>query len=176
MKQFFEKIFKPYIFPIIILIIGAYLKTGENLNSITAYFLKSSNGFIRFFSHQFYLWEVILYLIIIFTVSKFYKLIYKSKSSKEKKMLKAIKQYPTSYIAQIKGTSDEFIFKYSLSVENEKYQINDLRPYCSNCTDKSIRMSTFAYSDFKCNCGKEIDYRLCKDIKSRIITDLEDLE
>ncbi|MEN2402597.1 hypothetical protein GKZ90_0022600 [Flavobacterium sp. MC2016-06] len=176
MKTFFEKIFKPYIFPIIILIIGAYLKTGENLNVITDYFLQSSNSFIKFFGRQFYLWEVIFYLIIIFIISKVYKLIFNSKSSMEKKMLKAIKKYPLRYNVTITGTTDEFVFKYSLLVENEKYRINDLRPYCSNCSEKSIRMATFSYGDFKCNCGKYIDYRLCQDIKSRIITDLEELE
>ena len=176
MKKFFDDIFKPYIFPIIILIAGAYLKTGDNLKSVTNFFLDSSNGFIKFFSNQFYLWEVILYAIIIFLFSKSYGLIFKSKSKKEKKMLKAIKKYPSNYNAEINGTSDNFVFKYSISVKNEEYKIENLRPYCSNCTEKPIRMSTFAYGDFKCNCGKEIDYRLCKDVKSRIITDLEDIE
>nr|WP_321230748.1 hypothetical protein [uncultured Psychroserpens sp.] len=176
MKKFLDKIFKPYIFPVIILIIGAYLKIADNLNAVTEYFLESSSNFIKFFSYQFYLWEVILYLIIIFLFSKIYKLVFKSKSKKEKLMLKAIKKYPLNYIATITGTSDKFSFKYSLSVENEVYKITDFRPYCPNCNDKPIRMSTYGYSDFKCNCGKMVDYRLCKDIKSHIVTDLEDLE
>jgi hypothetical protein len=80
MKPFLNNIFKPYIFPVLLLIFGAYIKLGDNLKTVGEFFLNSKNSFIKFFSYQFFLWEIILYLIVIFILGKLYKLIFKSKS------------------------------------------------------------------------------------------------
>ena len=91
MKSFIDNIFKPYLFPLLLLIFGAYLKVGDNLKSVGEFFSNSTNSFIKFFSYQFYLWEVIFYLVVIFILRKIFKLIFQSKSKKERQMLKAIK-------------------------------------------------------------------------------------
>lgn len=176
MKKFLDHVFKPYIFPIVILIIGVYLKTGENLKSVTSFFSNSTNSFIKFFSNQFYLWEVILYLLVVFLVLKTYRLIFKKKSKKERAMLHAIKKVPHDFPVTIIGTADKYIFKFDPIVEGDAYQIYNLRPYCLNCSPKPIRMTEVRFGDFRCNCGKEIDFSVCQDVKSRIITVLEENE
>lgn len=57
MKNFSENIFRPYLFPIVLLLIGAYIKTGDNLQIVSIFFSNSSIGFVNFFNYQFYLWE-----------------------------------------------------------------------------------------------------------------------
>ena len=177
MKSFLEKVFKPYIFPLIILIIGAYLKAGENLKSVSSFFSNSSNSFFKFLSRQFFLWEVILYLIVVFLFIRFYKLIFKHKSKKEKRMQKAIKKIPHEHNVSIKQSTDKYLFKFEPKVINEKYFIDNFRPYCQNCSAVPLRMSIYGgYSEFRCNCGRIVGFNLCQDVKSRIITALEALE
>lgn len=176
MKNFFDNFFKPYIFPILILIAGAFLRKGENLDSISKYFSKSTNSFLQFFSTQFYLWEVILYMTIIFVLTKVYNLIFKSKTSRERIMLRAIKKAPLTYDIDIRDTTDKFLFKYQLSIDDGEYSVDNLVPYCKNCSPRPVRMSTYSLGDFRCNCGKYVDYGLCKDVKSGIITHIEALE
>ncbi|MFY0604801.1 MAG: hypothetical protein JXQ93_12755 [Flavobacteriaceae bacterium] len=176
MKKFLDKIFKPYIFPIILLIAGAFLKTGENLKGVTSFFSDSTNKFIRFFSTELYLWEIILYLIVFFILVGLYKLTFKQKTSKERKMLRAIKRTPKEFPVQVNGSDRKFIFKFEPTIGSKGYYIKNLWPYCLNCTPKPLRMTEFGYGDFRCNCGEEIDFRLSEDVKSRIITVLEENE
>lgn len=176
MKNFFDNVFKPYIFPILLLILGAYIKVGDNLKSIGDFFSNSTNSFIKFFSYQFYLWEVILYLVVIFILRRIYKLLFKSKSKKERKMLKAIKKVSENFPVTINGTPDKYLFKFKAVVNNEEYHIEKLTPYCMNCSDSPIRMTEKYPAGNRCNCGKEIDYRIKQDVESRIITVLEENE
>lgn len=176
MKSFIDNIFKPYLFPLLLLIFGAYLKVGDNLKSVGEFFSNSTNSFIKFFSYQFYLWEVIFYLVVIFILRKIFKLIFQSKSKKERQMLKAIKKVPKDFPVKINGTTDEYVFKYKATVENEEYYFESIVPYCQNCSNSSIRMTKKYLGDYRCNCGKEVDYQVIQDVKSRIITVLEENE
>ncbi|RCW23126.1 hypothetical protein DFO77_1492 [Marinilabilia salmonicolor] len=128
MTNFFDNVFKPYIFPILLLIFGAYIKVGDNLKSIGEFFSNSTNSFINFFSYQFYLWEVILYLVVIFILRRIYKLLFKSNSKKERQMIKAIKRVPTNFPVTISGTPDEYLFKFKAIVNKEEYHIEKLIP------------------------------------------------
>jgi hypothetical protein len=175
MKKFLDNVFKPYLFPLIVLIIGAYLKAGKNLSGLTNFFSESSNSFIKFFSRQFYVWEVILYFLVVFILIRLYRLIFKRKSNKENKMIKATKRILHEMECHINGT-DKFLFKYDPKVIDEEYFIDNLRPYCMNCSPSPLRMTKRGYGDFRCNCGKKVDYRLKKDVESRIITALEENE
>lgn len=176
MKKFLDNIFKPYLFPLIILIIGAYLKAGENLSGVTNFFYENTNYFIKFFSRQFYVWEVILYYLVVFILIRLYRFVFKIKSKKEKSMVKATKRIPHEMEFQIIGTNDKFLFKYDPKVIDEEYFIDNLRPYCLNCSPSSLRMTERGYGEFRCNCGKEVDYYLKRDVESRIITVLEQNE
>lgn len=173
MKNFLDDVFKPYLYPLIILIIGVYLKVGENLSSVTNFFSESTNGFINFFSKQFYIWEVILCFLVGFIILKLYKYFFKRKSKRERIMTKAINRIDHEREFHIINTTDKFLFKFEPKVINEKYFIDDLRPYCINCSQSSLRMTKRGYGDFRCNCGKEVGYQLKRDVETRIINDLE---
>jgi hypothetical protein len=173
MKKFFDNFFKPYLFPILLLVIGAYIKTAENLSFITKFFSENSSKFLNLFSYQFYLWELILYLVGMFVLLRIYKYFFKRQTRRQRVMLKALKGISTEKPINIIGTADKFIFKFRPTVEDENYAINDLYPYCQNCTNHPIRMTEFGYGDFRCNCGKQVDYRLCRDVESRIISEIE---
>ena len=173
MKKFLDNVFKPYIFPFIILIIGVYLKAGENFSAVTKFFSESTNGFINFFSGQLYVWEIILYLSATFIFLKLYKYIFRRKSKKERKMHKALKRVNHEKEFHITNTTDKFLFKFDPKVIDEEYFIDNLRPYCMNCSQSSLRMTKRGYGDFRCNCGKEVDYQLKRDVESRIINELE---
>lgn len=176
MKNFIDNVFKPYIFPILLLIFGAYIKVGDNLKSVGEFFSNSTNSFIKFFSYQFYLWEVIFYLVVIFILRRLYKSIFQSRSKKERQMLKAIKRVSTDFPVTISGTPDKYLFKFKAIVKNEEFHIEKLIPYCTNCTEYAIRMTEKYPAGNRCNCGKEIDYRIKQDVESRIITVLEENE
>jgi hypothetical protein len=173
MKKFFDNIFKPYLFPVILLVVGAYIKTAENLDFITKYFSDTSNKFLNFFNHQFYLWELIFYIAIMFFLLRLYRFFFKRQTRRHKLMLKAIKNIGTEKPINITGTTDKFLFKFKPIVEEETYVISELHPYCQNCSNHPIRMTEQGYGDFRCNCGKQIDYRLCRDVESRIISEIE---
>ncbi|MCR9172897.1 MAG: hypothetical protein NXI10_10410 [bacterium] len=173
MKNFIDNIFKPFIFPLILLILGALLNAGENLSSVTSFFAESSNKFLKFFDHQFYLWEIILYLSAILILSRVIRLIQGSRSSKEKLMLRTLERMPNEKPITINGTNYRFVFKYKARVSNEEYIIDKLHPYCHNCQELPVRMTSVGYGDFRCNCGKEINYDLCRDVESRIVSELE---
>lgn len=172
MKKFFDNIFKPYIFPIIILIIGAFIRTSENLKSITIFFKNSTSKFLNIFNTQFYLWEVILYLIIIFILQFIYKIIFNKHTKKERRMLKAIKNSPDFILIDVDGKS-KYKIKFKASVNNEEYEIVNMIAYCNNCREDFLRMTKEYFGDFSCNCGRKLEYKLLRDVESKIITDLE---
>ena len=176
MKKFIDNVFKPYLFPMIILIIGAYLKAGENFSGVTKFFSESTNNFIKFFSRQFYVWEVILYFLVVFIIIRLYRFVFKRKSKKEKSMVKSIKRIPHEREFHINGTNNKFLFKFDPKVIDEEYSIDNLRPYCMNCSPIPLRMTEGGYGHFRCNCGKEVEYQLIRDVESRIITALEQNE
>lgn len=91
-------------------------------------------------------------------------------------MLRAIKRTPKEFPVQVNGSDRKFIFKFEPTVGNKGYYIKNSWPYCLNCTPKPLRMTEFGYGDFRCNCGEEIDFKLSEDVKSRIITVLEENE
>lgn len=171
MKKFFDNIFKPYIFPIIILIIGAFLKTADNLKSVTLFFKDSTSKFLNFFNSQFYLWEVILYLIVIYIIRFIYNFFFNKISKKERIMLKAIKKSPDFTLIQV-DNHHKFKVKFKASVKDENYKIV-MTPYCNNCSNDFIRMTEGYLADFTCNCGSKLEYKVLRDVESRIITDLE---
>ena len=176
MTKTIKENFKSYIFPVILLFVGAYLKPEEHLTSITNFFSNSSNSFLQLFNHQFYLWEILLYLTILFIVFGAIRMFKNQYSKKEKKMRNAIKKYGNEHSVSINGTSDKYVFKFNAVIENEEYFLEKLRAYCNNCNTTPILMSKVYAGNFRCNCGKELDYNLQKDVKSRIITDLENNE
>ena len=175
MEKFLDKVFKPYIFPIILLIAGAFLKASENLKGVSSFFSESTNNFIKFFSTELYLWEMILYILLFFILAGAYKMIFKRKTAKERAMLKAVKKIPADFPVNINGSHQKFIFRHNIIVGKE-YYIKNLRPYCLNCTEKPLRMTEIGYGDYRCNCGEEVGYRLSEDVKSRILTVLEENE
>jgi hypothetical protein len=176
MKRIFDNVFKPYLFPILILFGGAYLKAGENLKIVTDFFSKSSYGFINFFSSQLFLWEVVIYFFIAYLFIKLLKRFFASKSKREGKMLRAIKKSPHEYPISIIDSNDRFIFKFDPVITNNDYFLNNFRAYCHNCSSKGIRMSENGFDQFRCNCGKKVDFMLCQDVRSSVITMLESNE
>ena len=177
MKNFFDNVFKPYLFPVIILFGGAYLKAGENLKTVTEFFSKSSNGFIKFFSSHLFLWEVLIYLLIAYLFIKVGKRIIKPKSKRERKMLRAIRRTPHEYQVTFNGSPDRYLFKFEPIVSDGDYFLDNFRPYCQNCNPSPVRMSVNGgYDEFRCNCGRIIGFTLCQDVRSRITTMIESNE
>jgi hypothetical protein len=91
-------------------------------------------------------------------------------------MLKAIKRVPNNFPVIINGTTDKYLFKFKVTVENEEYYFEKIVPYCQNCSTTPLRMTEKYFGGYRCNCGKEVDYQVIKDVKSRIITVLEENE
>ncbi len=91
-------------------------------------------------------------------------------------MNKAIREMPKEFTAQIQGTNDTYLFKFELEVNNKNYEVKNLRPYCQNCGNGNLRMVDKYYGDYRCNCGREVDFRLWEDVKTRIISELESFE
>lgn len=177
MKKFFDEIFKPYLFPLIMLFIGAYVKAGENLKGITKFFSESTNSFLKIFSRQYYVWEVMLYFLIAVILIRLYRYFFNNKSKKERSMIRATKRIQHEIPIDINGTNDSFLFKFDPKVIGGQYFIDNLRPYCKNCHSKPIRMTERPYShSFRCNCGKEVSNDLVRNMKDRIITYLEENE
>jgi hypothetical protein len=177
MKKFFNNIFKPLIFPIITLFIGAYINTGENLEKISSFFLDSSNRLIGFFSNQLYLWEIILYLIIIYALIRAYRLIFQTKSKKEKRMIQATKEISHEHTAVMGENAERYKFRFEPKVINERYVIQNMRVYCINCSETPLKMSRHAVLYYKCgSCERQIHEQLLTDVKNRIISNLEVIE
>ena len=88
-------------------------------------------------------------------------------------MSRSINRHGGEHKAIINGTDDKYVFKYKANIRDEEYHIQNLTPYCCNCTNLPLRMTSVGFGDFKCNCEKEIGYQLCRDVESRIITNLE---
>ena len=172
MKKFFDNIFKPYIFPIIILILGAFIKTSQNLNDVTLFFKNSTSKFLNFFNSQFYLWEVIFYLIIIYIFRFLFKLIFRKHNKKERQMLKAIAKSPDFTLIDV-DNKHKYKIKFKAIVKNEEYEIENMVAYCNNCSGDFIRMTKKYFGDFTCNCGRTLTYKIQQDVESRIITDIE---
>lgn len=103
-------------------------------------------------------------------------MIFRYKSKKEKAMEKAIKKVPKDFPINIVGTAIKFVFKFEAKINGNEYEINNLKPYCLNCSPSALRMTKISYGEYRCNCGKEIDYNIYQDVESRIITVLENNE
>lgn len=172
MKKKFNEYFKNYIFPILLLIIGAYIELAENFQSITNFFKESSSKFLKFFDISFYLWEIILYLIVFIVIKLIYNKIFNSQSKETKRKLNAIKKSP-DFINISVDNRHKFKLKYKATVENEDYVISNIKAYCNNCTDDVILMRNTYFQDYECNCGTKLAWKTVQDVKSRIITDIE---
>ncbi|MCT4321802.1 hypothetical protein [Elizabethkingia anophelis] len=175
MQKFIEKIFIPIILPILLVPVTLYLNEFLDVKLINKFFSESTNKFVKFFSKEFYLWQIIISGIIIFTIIKLYPFVFKPKSKQEIKMIKAIRKSPQYHIA-ILGGQYTFNCKFKLSVKDEEYVFDSFIPYCETCSNGPVRMSSYAYGSYRCNCGSHLEYNYIKDIQSRIITEVEKLE
>ncbi|MBE7649090.1 hypothetical protein J2Q11_00130 [Tenacibaculum finnmarkense genomovar finnmarkense] len=167
-----KEIFKTYIFPIILLLIGAYIKAGENLKSITDYFSNSTSKLLNLLDYQFHLWQIIVFIVLFSILKVAIRKKSINETKREKKMKKSIKKIGDEHLVYINNSTDSFLFKFNAKVKNERYKILDLRPYCKN-NHELILMTELCYGEYKCNCGKEINHNLFKDVESGIITSLE---
>ena len=166
MKKTNKEIFKSYTFPTILLILGVYLKT-EHLTYTINFFSDRSSSFLQLLNHQFYLWEIILYLIILFIVFAAIRM-FKNKYSKKKK-IEAPKFL--SYL------SDEFDSKtwkwnYNLNPSTQKYNVINPIPLCDKCNTATIL--DLEFYDKTATCPR-CDYRMrifkTPDIIAAIIRD-----
>ncbi|KUY28028.1 hypothetical protein [Elizabethkingia ursingii] len=175
MQKFIDKIFVPIILPIILVPVTLYMTEYLDLKLINNFFSESTNKFIKFFSKEFYLWQIIISGLLIFSFIKIFPYIFKPKSKQEIKMINAISKSP-HYHRAILGGQYTFNCKFKLSVKNEEYVFDSFIPYCETCPNGPVRMSSFAYGSYRCNCGSHLEYNYIKDIQSRIITEVERLE
>ncbi|MDO6473727.1 hypothetical protein [Maribacter sp. 1_MG-2023] len=175
MKSFLDKIFKPYIFPIIIVVIGAYLKIGQNFNSVVEFFSDTSSSFLNSFNYQFYVWEILLYLISSYIVLYIIKLIRNGKghSKETKKLLKLIRNSPNKINITETGSDNKYFFSFKADVKDEEIKIEKLQAYCLNCRDEKLKMAEKYYGGFECNCGRNFDYNFSRDIRNLIISKIE---
>ena len=175
MKKFNEEFLRPFLFPIFLAFLTVFFREAVDFKPIIEFFGGSSNKAISFFNTQLYLWQIILFTLIIYLLTKIYSLIFKSKSKDERIKLKAINRAPKDHIANF-NNGYSFYIKYKLSVQDKDYHFDSFIPYCNTNHDAPVRMSTYALGDYKCNCQIVLEYSQIKDIKSRIITTVENFE
>lgn len=176
MKKFSDNVFKPYIFPIILLIIGAYLKIGDNFKGATEFFAEQSNSILKSFNYQFYVWEILIYLasayLILFVVQKIRK--GKGETRETKRMRNVIKKSPNKMNVENKSTGDKYLFKFKASVEDEEYVLDKLQAYCLNCQDKPIVMDNNRYDGtITCQCNRQLEYEFSRNVRNQIKSELE---
>jgi hypothetical protein len=87
-------------------------------------------------------------------------------------MLRAIKRSPDTSFFDVDG-KHKYKIKFKATVKKEEYEIESMTAYCNNCSSDFIRMTKEYFGDFSCNCGRKLEYKLLRDIESRIITDIE---
>ncbi|WP_315056822.1 hypothetical protein [Chryseobacterium indoltheticum] len=175
MKKFLDDGFKPYLFPILLAFLAVYFREALDFEPITRFFGDSSSKIANFFNAQLYLWQIILYGVIIYIIVKIYSLIFRSNSKEERKKFRAIRKAPKEHKADF-DNGKTYFFKYKLYVDAGDYHFESFTPYCLNCNQEPLRMSRYAYSDYKCNCGSYLGHAHIKDVKSRILTFVEDYE
>lgn len=174
MKKFFDEFFKPYLFAAFLIVLGSYLKVDKYLNALTSIFSDSTNSFINFFSKEISLWQIIIYFVFAYVVSRIYKILVLPTSKEERRMYRAIRKYPTTYNVTV--GNDKYESRYKITVVDGEYFFDKFVLYCENCSEEPIRMSKYALTEFRCNCGRQINHNLTRDIKSRILTEVEKLE
>ena len=166
MKKTNKEIFKSYTFPTILLILGVYLKT-EHLTYTINFFSDRSSSFLQLLNHQFYLWEILLYLTILFIVFAAIRM-FKNKYSKKKKI-----EDPKF----LNYLSDEFDSKtwkwnYTWNPSTQKYNVINLIPLCDKCNTATIL--DLEYYDKTATCPR-CDYLMyifkTPDIITAIIID-----
>lgn len=176
MKKFFDNVFKPYIFPILLLFIGVLIKELLDLTVINNFFKNSSFTFLKFLNTQLSLWMVILIYIAILFLTKVINSKFKRLSKIEKLKNKAIKHSP-SFIDF--GENDNNVtvrVHFSAIVFNNDYRITIDKCYCKECTGDFLRMKKDYDGEYKCICGNTLDYNKLNGMKSVIITKLEQRE
>ena len=166
MKNEKKEKFKSLTSDVIFLVLGVYLKT-EHFTYIINFFSDRSSGFLQLLNHQFYLWEILLYIIILFIIFGIKKAFTNKYSKKEKiedpKFL--------SYL------SDEFDSKtwkwnYNLNPSTQKYNVINPIPLCDKCNTATIL--DLEFYDKTATCPR-CDYRMrifkTPDIIAAIIRD-----
>ncbi len=176
MKKFFDNVFKPYVFPILLLFIGVFIKELLNLTVINNFFKNSSFTFLKFLNTQLSLWVVILMYIAILFLTKVINSKFKRLSKIEKLKKKAITQSP-SFI-DFGGNNNKVIGRvhYSATVSNNDYNITIDKCYCKQCSGGFLRMKKDYDGEYECICGNTLDYNKLNGVKAIIITKLEQKE
>ena len=166
MKNEKNEKFKSFTSKVIFLVLGVYLKT-EHITYIINFFLDRSSGFLQLLNHQFYLWEILLYLTILFIVFAAIRM-FKNKYSKKKKI-----EDPKF----LNYLSDEFDSKtwkwnYTWNPSTQKYNVINLIPLCDKCNTATIL--DLEYYDKTATCPR-CDYLMyifkTPDIITAIIID-----
>lgn len=176
MKKFLDNVFKPYIFPLILLIIGAYLKIGDNFKGATEFFSTQSELIAETFNYQFYVWEILIYLatayFILFIVRKIRA--GKGQSKETKKMLNVIKNSPKKMHVVNEYNGDKYLYKYKANVDEEEYIFDKFQAFCLNCRDKPIVMEDNMYDgSFTCQCNRRLEYEFNRNVKNQIKSEFE---
>ena len=174
MKDIKENWFSKFVFPIFLGFLTVYFREVLNFKPINQFFSGNSNKVIEFFNSQLHLWQIILYGIAVYIISRIYSAIFRSKSKEERKMLRAIRRSPKEHITTY--TDGKLLSKFKLTVKDEEYIFEKFSVYCCNCSVSPIKMSRYAFTDFRCSCGVQIDGTIGNDIKSAIITHVESKE
>ncbi|RNA61484.1 hypothetical protein D1631_05825 [Chryseobacterium nematophagum] len=105
MKKFLNEVFKPYLFPVVLSFLAVFFRESLDFEPIKEFFSSSSSSFLKFFSVELYLWQIIIYGIAIYLILKMYSLIFESRSKKERKMLRAIRRAPKEHRAFFENKS-----------------------------------------------------------------------
>lgn len=176
MKKFLDNIFKPYIFPILLLVVGAYLKIGDNFKGVTDFFAEQSSSILKSFNYQFYVWEILIYLasayFILFLIRKIRK--GKGESKETKRMQKVIRNSPNKMNVVNQITGDKYLFKFKANVVDEEYTLDKLQAFCLNCQDKPIVMDNNRYDGIlSCQCNRKLEYEFSRNVRNQIKSELE---
>jgi len=175
MKDIKENWLSKFVFPVFIGFLTVYFREALDFKVITHYLGNSSSKFINFFNSQLYLWQIILYGTVIYFFAKLYSILFISRSKQERRKLNAIKSYPPLFKVKT-ADSENYHVKFKLSVKDDDYFFEDFKPYCENCQEQPMRMTTYAFTDFRCSCGRQLNHTIIRDIKSFILTEVEKYE
>ncbi len=176
MKKFFDNVFKPYIFPILLLFIGVLIKESLDLTVINNFFKNSSFTFFKFLNTQLSLWIVILMYIAILFLTKVINSKFKRVSKSERLKRKAIKNSP-SFI-DFHDNDHKIIGRvhFSAKVSRNDYNITIDKCYCKECTGDFLRMKKDYMGEYECICNNTLDHNKLNNIKAVIVTKLEQSE
>ena len=166
MKNEKKEKFKSLTSDVIFLVLGVYLKT-EHFTYIINFFSDRSSGFLQLLNHQFYLWEILLYLTILFIVFAAIRM-FKNKYSKKKKI------EDPKFLSYLSDEFDSKTWKwnYNWNPSTQTYRVINLIPLCDKCNTATIL--DLEFYDKTATCPR-CDYRMrifkTPDIIAAIIRD-----